>query len=483
MFISETNQSILVLIMLVYGVAILAYSYYFYRRTRTYDSFNMGGRSMPLLPMILTIVGGAVGGSTVLGFVTNAYLLGMGQIWNVASLAFSVVIFTLFFLKRIRKAGDEHQLFSVGDYAAIRYGNAARYPAFIGNIAALGALTGLQFVALATVFNLVFGLEMTIGIIVSWIFITLKTYLGGLTAVIWTDAVQGTIQTLGITILFFFIYFLTGGWSNVSENVSQTADLQAEFLNPFTMPISEILIPFLTIGAATLVRQDMWQRVWAAKNIRTSVISNWLACLVIFITGALVIIIGVFANAGLGIAAEQPNLIYYEVIFGAIPFWFGSVMLIALVATILSCADSFFIAGSTTMVSDIIKPLLKVKSDAKLLRYSRLMIIAMSVISLILALAIPRLVELWMTGSAILVAALLAPILIGMFWEKPGKLAGVASMWSGLILTLVWQFAGQPFGVHPVFVGFPLSLIVLLAITFFQNNDNSTKNTSEDCSA
>lgn len=464
MLINESFKPILIILLTVYAFSIIGYSYYFYRKARTYESYNMGGRAMPLTPMILTIVGGAVGGSTLLGFMTDAYLLGMGRIWLVISLAFSLAIFTLFFVKRVRKVGDEQQLFSVGDYAAYRYGNAARYPAFIGNIAALGALTGMQFVAMATVFNLVFGLDMTIGILISCVFITLKTYLGGLTAVIWTDAIQGTVQTIGIIALGVCVYFLTGGWENVSVNVNSLG--MTDFLSPTNAGVAEILIPFLTIGAATLVRQDTWQRVWAAKNIKVSVMSNWLACFFVLLTGVVIIFIGVFAKAGLNIVTDKPELIYYDVIFGSIPFWFGAIMFIVLIATILSCADSFFIAGSTTIVSDVIKPLMKKQTDAKLLFYSRLMVIVMSIFSLSLAFAIPRLVELWMTGSAITVAGLLAPILLGLLWKKPNNLAGVASMWTGIILAIVWQLAGHPFGIHPVFIGFPLSVIALLVFTF-----------------
>ncbi|MBM7634703.1 Na+/proline symporter [Geomicrobium sediminis] len=164
MYITESTQPILIALLVIYALVILLYSYYFYRKTKTYESYNMGGRAMPLIPMVLTIIGAAVGGSTVLGFMTDAYQFGLGQVWLVVSLALALSIFTLFFAKRIRVLGDKHKLFSVGDYAVLRYGSAARYPAFIGNIAALGALTGLQFVALATVLNLIFGLDMTAGI-------------------------------------------------------------------------------------------------------------------------------------------------------------------------------------------------------------------------------------------------------------------------------------------------------------------------------
>ncbi|EZH65487.1 hypothetical protein DH09_17840 [Bacillaceae bacterium JMAK1] len=466
MYITESTQPILIALLVIYALVILLYSYYFYRKTKTYESYNMGGRAMPLIPMVLTIIGAAVGGSTVLGFMTDAYQFGLGQVWLVVSLALALSIFTLFFAKRIRVLGDKHKLFSVGDYAVLRYGSAARYPAFIGNIAALGALTGLQFVALATVLNLIFGLDMTAGIIISCIVITLKTYLGGLTAVIWTDAIQGTIQTLGILTMFIFVYYLTGGWDNVVSNVETNATISNDFLLMFNMPLAEFLMPFMTIGAAMLVRQDTWQRVWAARNLSTTLKANWIAVILMFLTGLMIIVIGVMARAGLGIETDRPDLIYYDVIFGALPFWLSALMFITLVAIIMSCADSFFIAGSTIMVSDIIKPVFKITDDKKLLYVSRLMVIAMAIFSLCLALLIPRLVELWMTGSAILVAGLFAPILIGMFWTRPDKVAGLASMWTGLILTVSWQLLGHPFGIHPVFIGLPLSLLVLLILSF-----------------
>lgn len=470
MNIESESQTILIILLLLYGFGVIAYSYYFYRNIKTYEGYSMGGRAMPLMPMILTIVGGAVGGSTLLGFMTDAYQFGMGQIWNVISLVLSVALFILVFLKKVRIAGDKYKLSTVGDYAAVRYGSAARYPTFIGNLAAIAALAGLQFVALAGVLNLIFGLDITTGIILSSLFLTIKTFLGGLTAVIWTDAVQGTIQTVGVTLLFLFIYFSTGGWENIKENVgnsSITNDMEASaFLNPFDIPLGEVIIPFLTIGAAILVRQDNWQRVWAAKDMSTTIRANWWAIIIIFFTGAFIIFLGVISATSLDIRTDQPNLIYYELIFGYLPFWFSAIMFITLIATILSIADTFIIAGSTMMVNDIVKPLLKSHRDSTLLFYSRVMVFVMGIVSVVLALAIPRLVELWMTGSAILVSGILAPILLGLLWKKPNNIAGVTSMWFGLIVAISWQLLGHPFDMHPVFLGLPTSIIVLLTLTF-----------------
>lgn len=466
MFLDNSLKLVIIIALCLYALSIIGVSYYFYRRTKTYDQYNMGGRSMPMIPMILTTVGLGIGGSTLLGYMTDAFQFGYGRVWLAFSTTLTFVIFTAFLVKPVRRLGEKHNFYTVGDYAVHRYGKGARIPTFLGNLAAIGGLTGLQFVALATILNLLFGINLTIGIVISAVFLTLKTYLGGLTAVIWTDAIQGTIQTIGIGLLISIVYFQSGGFSQVAENLANNPALDVHYLKVFDVPLSSIFIPILTMGAAILIRQDTWQRAWAAKDIKVASRSNWWASLIIFLTGIVIIIVGVFARGGLGIETDQPQLIYYQVIFENLPLAIGILLFITLVATILSSADSFFIAGSTMLVSDVIKPLKKDASSSQMLRYSRIMVITMGVFSLILALTIPRLIELWITGSAILSSGILIPLLVGMFWKKPSNIAGVSAMWVGLLTAIVWQLAGHPFDIHPVFVGMPLCLIVFIIMTF-----------------
>jgi len=405
-----------------------------------------------------------VGGATLLGFMTDAYKLGAGRIWLVLSLTISVIILNLFFLKRLRRLGEKHTLYTVGDYAAVRYGPFARYPALIGNICAMAALTGLQFVAIATVLNLLFGIDRSVGIVIGFVFLTLKSYLGGLTAVIWTDAIQGTIQTVGILALCVVVYIASGGWDAIHANAVEQG--QQAMLSIVGVGPAEIFIPLLTIGMAVLVRQDKWQRIWAARDIKTTVRAYWCSVGLVLITGGSIVAIGTMANLGLGLSPDNPALIYYQVIQATLPPAFFILMLVVLIATILSCGDSFLIAGSTTLVSDLVRTRVGDASDHKMLRYSRLSVIAMGVMSLGLAMAVPRLVDLWVTGSAILASGITVPVLAGIYWSRPDDRAGVASMWTGLVVAIVWQVAGHPLGLHPVFVGLPACIFVFVVLAF-----------------
>lgn len=467
---TDQERMILGIIVIVYFALLFGFSLYInHRQIKSYDDYNVAGRSVSIFPLILTFVGTAIGGASLLGYMENAYKLGMGQQWlNIGGLIAGAIM-AYVFLKKIREIGEKHHMVTIGDYTALRFGEAARIPTVISILVAYCAITGMQFVAIATILNLTIGISMTLGIIISWLMLTLKTYFGGLKSVIWQDAIHGTIQTLGIVLLFIVVILVSGGWSAMSENA--IALNQADQISIFGITPTEILIYLLTIGAYQFVRQDLWQRFWAAKDYKTAMRGYWISIIVAALTGIFVMTIGIFAKFGLQLESANPALIYYEVIGTIFSFPLVVVMIVVLLATVISTADSFFMAGASSIINDIIKPRLHQPTDAKLLLYSRYSVALVSIFALLLALYIPQLVNLWVTGTAMLVSGLLAPVTFGLFWKRTTKVAGVASMWIGLVVATTWQILGHPFGIHPVFLGLPISIVSLVVMTLLTKAD------------
>ncbi|MFP6333989.1 sodium:solute symporter family protein, partial [Bacillus subtilis] len=254
--------------------------------------YNMASRTVSVIPLILTFVGTGVGGATLLGYMENGYTLGMGQQWIHITMISAVIILALFFLKRIRLLGEKYNMVTIGDYTALRYGESARIPTVISFLFAYCAMTGMQFVAIASILNLTLGLNMTVGIILGWVLLTIKTYLGGLKAVIWQDVIQGTILTVGIIVLFFVVIYYSGGWSEVQANaINQNQNDMLDFLN---ITPNEILIYLLTLAFYQFIRQDVWQRIWAAKNLKTARNGYWISMIIAVILGAMTVLIGVY---------------------------------------------------------------------------------------------------------------------------------------------------------------------------------------------
>lgn len=292
----------------------------------------------------------------------------------------------------------------------------ARIPTVISVLFSYCAMTGMQFVAIGTILNLIIGLDMTLGIVLGWLILTLKTYLGGLKAVIWQDVFHGTIQTLGIVILFVVVVVAAGGWELIAENArSMNEESMISILNIET---SEIFVYLLTLGVYQFIRQDLWQRVWAAKSMETARNGYWISMIIAIGLAALVVAIGVFSRYGLNLEGVDPALIYYGVIGELFPFSLVVVMIVVLLATVISSADSFFIAGSSSIANDLIRPNVKQSDNKKMLAYSKISVLIVSVIALVFSLAIPGLVNLMVTGTAMSVSGLLAPVLFGLFWKE-----------------------------------------------------------------
>ncbi|WP_082234565.1 sodium:solute symporter family protein [Halobacillus massiliensis] len=466
---SSQQEVILISIIAIYFVFLFGLSLFINRNIKTYEDYNVAGRSTKLMPLILTFVGTAIGGSILLGYMTNGYNAGMGQQWLAIGFTLTSIVIAAFLLKRIRLLGEKYNMVTLGDFTALRFGEGARIPTVISILCAYCAITGMQFVAIATILKLTIGLDMTIGIIISWVLLTLKTYYGGLKSVMVQDAIHGTIQTAGVFFLLIVILLMVGDWGAFAERARGAE--AGNMLSIFNISPSEFWVYMLTIGAYQFVRQDLWQRFWAAKNIKTAITGFWAAIVLGFLTAAATVLIGVLARYGLNMTGIDPALIYYEIIGLVLPFPLVIIMLIALLATVISCADSFFLAASSSVVNDVVKPRMKSFDDKKMLTYSRRSVIGVSIIALLLALYIPQLVTLWITGTAMLVSGLLAPVMFGLFWRRTTKTAGLAAMWTGLIVAVFWQIAGHPFGLHPVFLGLPVSIVVLLTVTLLSKRE------------
>src|SRR5699024_4588999 len=251
---SQQEGMLIGIIFFFYFIFLFLVSLVISRNIKTYDDYNVAGRSVSIFPLILTFVGTAVGGSTLLGYMENGYLLGMGQQWLNIGTLITGTIMIVFLIKRIRKLGDKHNMVTIGDFTALRYGEAARLPTVISMLVAYCAITGMQFVAIATILNLTTGLDMTTGIIISCILVTIKTYFGVHKSVSWQDAFHGTVQTLGVVTLFVVILIVAGDFKEVSEYANSLGDSDA--LSLLGIAPSEVFIYVLTIGGYQLVRQD-----------------------------------------------------------------------------------------------------------------------------------------------------------------------------------------------------------------------------------
>src|SRR5690625_7568026 len=90
--------------------------------------------------------------------------------------------------------------------------------------------------------------------------------------------IQGTILTIGVILLFFIIIKDSSGWNTIVANAQ--LENQEAMLDIFNITPTEILIYLLTLSFFQFIRQDVWQRIWAAKSLKTAQISYWISMII-----------------------------------------------------------------------------------------------------------------------------------------------------------------------------------------------------------
>lgn len=462
-----TDSERVILGVLVFGIFafLIVQSFVIGRKTRKAEDYMLAGRSLGMFAVIMTLLGTASGGSTLLGFSTMAYQQGFSMVWNMVPAWIIQVIMMFTIVKPIRNVGLRNNLKTVPDFMALRFGESSRLPAALSILLAYSAISGMQFIAIGTLCQVLFGFNYHVGLFIGFFFLTVKSYFGGLRSVAWSDRILGTIQTIGILVFAAAAVVLVGGFDGATSLA--VAQGRPEFVDFGNFSLVNMLIWTFTVGGYQLMRPDTWQRFWAAKDGKTAYYGNIINIIGVIVTCIAVMIVGTyiglyFGDAGTAIIPND-SLFYYYAADAIFPFWFNVILIITLVATVVSCGDSFLLAGSNTMSNDIFAKYMKVSADddKRYLRISRIGVWAVAIIGLFEALFITNISMLWTAGTAMLTSGMFLPIICGFYSKKIGSRAGLWSCWAGVIASALWTIIGSP-GIHACFIGMAASAIFLI---------------------
>lgn len=185
---------IIVFTILTFGNVILGAS--FFSKSRTSNQFTAGGGKLPPWVVGMSIFATFVSSISYLALPGKAF----ASDWNALVFSFSIPIASFlavkFFVPHYRRIGS----ISAYNYLEIRFGPWARVYASACYILTQIMRTGAILLLLALPVNALFGWNVKAIIIVTGVAVTLYSVLGGIRAVIWTDAIQAIILITGAVV-------------------------------------------------------------------------------------------------------------------------------------------------------------------------------------------------------------------------------------------------------------------------------------------
>ena len=275
--------------------------------------------------------------------------------------AFAMVLMALFLLPLYLKIG----IYTLPEFLEYRYNRTVRtlmsvymiiFYAFVSMSTVLfsGALT------LETIFNI----PMSYGIWGIGIIAGFYTYYGGLSAVVWSDLIQGVTLLVGAGFIFFLSLEAVGGWG---EFLSKNKDRLH-----VVMPLNHPELPWLAVffGGMWIPHFFYWgfsqfivQRSLAAKSIEAGQKGVLLGATLKITITLMIIIPGIIAfdlfgeeimaNCETGNCGDSA---YPFLIKKLLPVGTIGIMLAALFGAILSTLDSLLNSAATIFTIDIYKP-------------------------------------------------------------------------------------------------------------------------------
>ena len=191
----------------IYMVGIVAFGTSFYRRNKTTEAYTLGNSNFPSWIVSMSIFATYVSSISFLALPGSAYRSN----WNafVFSLSIPVAAYMAvrFFIPLYRSVNSP----SAYAYMEMRFGPWARIYVSLCYLFTQMIRIGTILFLLALPLNVLFGWSIVATIVITGLLVTVYSLLGGIQAVVWSDAIQGIILIAGAVVCLLYILFTAPG--------------------------------------------------------------------------------------------------------------------------------------------------------------------------------------------------------------------------------------------------------------------------------
>ncbi|WKK67091.1 sodium:solute symporter family protein [Lutimonas zeaxanthinifaciens] len=403
------------------------------RRIKTSDDFSLAGKSLSTSIVGVTLFATWFGSSQIMGnpgyFIVDGF---SSYITLVVAGGICLFLVGQFYARKLYRM----DIVTINDFFKIRYNKKLEVASSVLMVFAYPHWIAAQFVALAYLFNIVIGIPFNYGIFLGAGIVVFYTYIGGMWAVAYTDMVQSVMILLGLFILLFEVLNKTGGIVPIFE--AQPSEFFNIFPHGGLDEWSEYIALLLAFIAGAIPAQEIYQRVFSAKNERTARNGLFLGAFLMILIPSIPLIIGlggVYLFPELKSNSQDiiPSLVKVMTSVPVQVLFYG-----AMISAILSTSSGAMLAPATVIGENLIKPYIKGISDKRLLLYTRLSVILVAVISCYFALDDSDIVGLVAASLSLILVCLFAPFTFGLFWKK----ASVTGAWAAIIIGGLTWFTG-----------------------------------------
>ncbi|SNR57069.1 sodium/proline symporter [Haloechinothrix alba] len=459
------DQTGTVVTFIVYLAIMLAIGVWVYRHTATLSDFVLGGRKLNSPTAALSANASDMSSWLLMGLPGAAYLSGLAAGWIGVGLAVGLYLSWLIVAARLRTyteittdvgTGRPADALTISAFfehrfedrtAVLRTASAAVIIVFYC------VYVSSMLVATGVLFDQLFGIAaptaMTIGVLA----IVSYTFLGGFLAVSYTDVLQGILMWFALLVVPVTAMVSLGGAGSTIEQISdQAAGLlgaatevsfsDGSWSSVGTLGavaiISSLAWGFGYFGQPHILARFMGIRSAAAVPLARRISVTWSATAMAFAVAVGLVGIAYYADSPLGGDGEQET-VFIALVQDLLPSWLAGILLAAILAAIMSTADSQLLVASSSLTEDIYRA--RIDKDAppmRLVWIGRVTVIGVAVVAYLLALQGGTVLELVANAWAGFGASFGPVILLALYWRRFNWAGALAGLLGGALTVLIW---------------------------------------------
>lgn len=533
------NTTAFAVLTVLYIIAVIYLGYLGWKKTRGSEDYMLAGRK--LSPWVIGLSYGAtfISVSAIIGFGGQSAKLGMGLVFlAMLNIAVGVLLAFIVFGGRTRKMAKKLNAVTFPDLLGKCYNsNVIHLITGITILVAMPLYAAAVLIGGSEFLSITLGLSYNSALVIFTVVTAVYVILGGLIAVMYTEAMQGVIMIGGMVVLFILTYALfpdAGGLTGINDalsNLTPPPDLISQGMTGWTSmpsfgsPIWYTLVTtmILGVGIGVLAQPQLVVRFMTAKDEKTLRRSIPVGGIFILLTAGIIYTVGPISNLWFNDTFGTDAWSYLHNVDQIIPAFidgafsdslfglFVPIFMIVLLSAAMSTLSSVFHSLGTSAGFDIYKSVQKIrhpdvepKTSMRLTKYA---MIVMIVLSLALAFCMPANIIARATAMymGLCACALLPAFCMALFCKRPMAKPALWSILSGVVSWFIWTvfvhiaessqlgicraifgvdaLLGQPWQlIDPLLIALPISTAVMIIGWAICRNSSDVSLTSRELS-
>lgn len=349
-----------IIVIVLYFLALLGIGVFFSKRQKNANDYFKGGERIPWWAAGLSLFGTALSAITFMAIPAKAFSTDWSyMLFNVGIVLVAPIIMFIF-IPFFRKL----DITTAYQYLEIRFNPLIRVICSLAFIIFQVGRMGVVLFLPAIAINIVTGFNIFLCIALMGIFSILYTRMGGIEAVVWTDALQVVILLGGaIFAIFHIVAQIPGGWSEtftiaIDYSKLNLGDCSFDFTNPtvWTVLIATCFTNLTMYGTD----QSMVQRYLttsskkaAQKSVLTNALLTIPATIIFFLIGTVLFVFYKTYPTELSPAMENVDAVFPYYIYTKLPKGLIGLLISGIFAAAMSTLSGSMNSAATAFEVDI----------------------------------------------------------------------------------------------------------------------------------